>query len=204
MKRFLKINMLFLLISISIFAQNDAKQVLAALQDKYKTLNDFSVDFKQSVNDKVNVSGNLTYARENKLRVELNKSTIISDGKSIWNYNKSKNQVVINNSEGMDKSFFNVDKFLLYDYPSKCSIDLQKDNGKNVLVLTPATNGGVDFKKARIWVNQDNLVSKVSVEYVSGKSMQIDLSNYSVNKNIEDSKFSFSPPEGTKIIDLRK
>lgn len=203
MKSFLKLSVFLFLLTITLSAQNSAQDVLESLQNKYKSLNDFSVDFKQSVDNKVNIAGRLIYAKENKLRVELNKSTIISDGKSIWNYNKSKNQVVINNTDAATSSYFTIDKFL-YDYPSKSSIYIQQDNGKNVLVLTPKQNSGVDFKTAKIWINSDNLVSKVSIENLSGKETEIDLRNYSVNKNISDSKFSFSPPEGTKIIDLRK
>lgn len=203
MKSFLKLNVFLFLLTITISAQNSAKEVLESLQNRYKTINDFSVDFKQSVNNKSDFAGKLIYARENKIRIELNKSTIISDGKSIWNYSKSKNQVIINNTDATMGSYFSVDKFL-YDYPAKSSLDLQKDNGTNVLVLNSKENSGADFRTAKIWINSDNLVSRVSIENLSGKTIEVDLSNYSINKNIADSKFSFSPPEGTKIIDLRK
>ena len=31
-----------------------------------------------------------------------------------------------------------------------------------------------------------------------------ELSNYEINQNLADSQFSFTPPEGSKVIDLRQ
>lgn len=202
MKRFLNVS-LFLLIAVSLFAKSDGKEQLSAIQNKYKSVNDFSVNFQQSVNNKAGASGKLMYARGNKVRVELKNMTIISDGKSLWNYNAGKKQVVINNADGENQSFFTVDNFI-NQYPSKCNVSSEDDNGKSVLVLTPNKNSGLDFKKARIWAGQDNLITRISVENQTGTLMNIELSGYDLNKNIPDSKFSFSPPEGIKVIDLRK
>ena len=177
--------------------------MLDSVQKKYKSLTDFSADFKQSMNEKSSLKGKIFYSRGNKLRLELKNSTIISDGTILWNYNKGQKKVVINNASGSDPSFFTTDKFL-YDYPSKSGVTMEKEDNQEVLVLVPQKESNLNFKKAKIWVNQDYLIIRISVENLSGTNMNLQFSNYNLNRNLPESMFTFSPPEGTNIIDLRK
>jgi len=202
MKNLLILTVLMLFVSITIYSQNDPKELLESVRSKFNSFEDMGADFKQSSNNKVNLKGRVNYAKGNKFRVDLQNSIIISDGKTVWNYNKAKNQVIINNSDS-GASFLSINNFLYY-YPSKCSLSISREEGKNVLLLTPVKESGLDFSKASIFVNKDNLISKVIIETVSGKPTIFELSEYSINKNIPDSKFTFTPKEGTKVIDFRK
>jgi outer membrane lipoprotein carrier protein len=192
-----------LLLVISVSAQEKGKEFLDAVQKKYKSINDFSADFKQSVNEKTSLKGKIFYSRGNKLRLELKNSTIISNGTVLWNYNKGQKKVVINNASASDPSFFTTDKFL-YDYPSKSSVTMEKEDNQDVLVLVPQKESNLNFKKAKIWMNLDYLIIRISVENLSGTNMNLQFSNYNLNKNLPESVFTFSPPEGTNVIDLRK
>jgi outer membrane lipoprotein-sorting protein len=127
----------------------------------------------------------------------------MSDGTTLWNYNKNQKKVVISKVSSTDPVYFSIDKFL-YEYPSKSNVSSEKENNQDVLVLVPKKGTNLDFKKARIFVNRDNLVSKITIENLSGTTMDFHLSDFKLNQNLPDSKFSFSPPEGTNIIDLRK
>lgn len=202
MKTLTKFLILAVFLSMSVYAQKSAKEQLADIQNKYKSAKDFSVEFNQSLNNQSGTSGRMMYSKGNKLRVELKNMTIISDGKTVWNYNNSKNQVIVNNADNGSESFFTIDNFL-NDYPSKCTVTSEDDNGKQVLVLTPNKNSGISFKKAKIWIGNDNVIERIIVENSKG-TMNVNFSGYSFNKNIPDSRFSFSAPEGTKVIDLRK
>ena len=177
--------------------------MLGSIQKKYKSLTDLSADFKQSTNEKTSLKGKIFYSKENKLRLELKNSTIISDGTLLWNYNKGQKKVVINNASESDPSSFSINKFL-YDYPSKSDVSLEKEDNQDVLVLVPKQGSNLDFKKARIFISRDNLVVRILLENLSGTTMNFQLSNYKLNQNLPESKFTFSPPEGTNIIDLRK
>ena len=86
-----------LLFVVSVSAQDKGKDILDAVQKKYKSINDLSADFKQSTNGKASLNGKIFFSKGNKLRLELENSTIISDGTVIWNYNKGQKKVVINN-----------------------------------------------------------------------------------------------------------
>jgi outer membrane lipoprotein-sorting protein len=81
---------------------------------------------------------------------------------------------------------------------------LEKENNHNVLLLVPQKDNDMNFKKTRIRVNQDNLIIEVSIENLSGTITNLQFSNYKLNQNLLESKFIFSPPEGTNVIDLRK
>jgi chaperone LolA len=195
-----------ILISILVFsvsAQDKGKNFLDSVQIKYKSITDLSADFKQSISGKTSINGKIYYSKGNKFRLELKNSTIISNGITLWNYNKGQNKVVINNASGSDPSSFTIEKFL-YDYPSKSSVTLEKENNQNVLVLVPQNDSKMNFKKTKILVNQEYLIIQVNVENLSGTITTFQFSNYKLNQNITESRFSFSPPEGTSVIDLRK
>lgn len=192
-----------LLFVVSVSAQDKGKDFLDAVQKKYKSLNDLSADFKQSTNGKASINGKIFFSKGNKLRLELKNSTIISDGTILWNYNKGQKKVVINNASGSGPSSFTIDKFL-YDYPSKSDVTLEKEDNLDVLVLVPQKDNNMNFKKTKIWVNQDYLILEVSIENLSGTITNIQFSNYKLNQNLPESRFTFSPPEGTNVIDLRK
>jgi outer membrane lipoprotein carrier protein len=203
MRSILKTLCMILVFISSVTAQDKGKDFLQNVQKKYKSTNDISADFKQSISEKAVQTGKIFYSKGNKLRLELKSSTIISDGTIIWNYNRSQKKVVINNASSSDPSFFSMDQ-LLYDYPSKSNITLENENNDKFLLLIPQKESELNFKKVRIWVNNDFLIMRISIENLSGNIINFLFSDYKLNQNLPASKFTFSPPEGTNIIDLRK
>jgi chaperone LolA len=186
-----------------VLAQGKHKDILDAVQKKYKSVNDLSAGFKQSMNDKPSLNGKIYYSKGNKLRLELKNSTIISDGTVTWNYNKPQKKVVINNTSATDPSSFSIDKFL-YDYPSKSTVTFENEDFHNVIVLEPRKGSNLNFKKVRIIVDQDYLITRVSIENIPSGITNLQFSNYKLNQNLSDTTFTFSPPVGANIIDLRK
>ena len=202
-KYFSKAIILTFILAFSVLAQDNAEGLLNSVQKKYKSINNISADFKQSLNGKGGITGKLYYSKGNKFRLELKNSTIISDGTTLWNYNKGQKKVVINNTSSSDPSSFTIENFL-FDYPSKSNVTLEKENNRNILVLVPREEKKMNFKQTKIWVNSDYLITQVNIENLSGTITNFQLSNYKLNQNLPDSIFSFSPPEGINVIDLRK
>jgi outer membrane lipoprotein carrier protein len=194
---------LVFILTLSVLAQDNGKDLLDSVQKEYKSINNFIADFKELLNGKDGITGNIYYSKGNKFRLELKNSTIISDGTTLWNYNKRQKKVVINNTSSSDPSSFTIENFL-FDYPSKSDVTLEKENNRKVLVLIPQEEKKMNFKKAKIWVDPDYLITKVSIENLSGTITNFQLSNYKLNQNLPDSRYTFSPPEGTNVIDLRK
>ena len=177
-------------------------KLLKELQNHFKSTNDFSADLVQLNNGKVNLEGKLFFKKENNIRLELKNLIIVSDGKTNWNYNKRLKKVIISDYDENDPSVLSL-KRIIFDYPSKCKVSETVEKGENVLVLKPKTDSGINADLIKIWTNKENDVSRISASQSSGNNIEVRFSNYKLNAGIPDSKFSFTPPQGTKVIDLR-
>lgn len=181
--------------------QDDANHKLKALQEKFNSLKDFSVDFSRTSNSKKDLSGKMFYKSKNKIRLEMQNTIVVSDSKSIWNFNKKDNKVFITNTDDDSQSFLSLDK-LVNQYPSECKVKIIKVDAREVIELTPGSSN-LQFIKILMWTNSDNLLSKVIIEDQAIGKMELNFTGYKLNSNITDSKFSFTPPEGSTVIDLR-
>ncbi len=88
------------------------------------------------------------------------------------------------------------------EYPKKSDVSIENENGKDVIVLKPKPNSGLNFNSVRLWINEENLVEKLRIEQ-GGSKTEVSVSNYVINRDIPDSRFSFTPPQGAQVIDLR-
>lgn len=181
--------------------QQDANQKLKSLQEKFNSLKDFSVNFSRSANSNKDLSGKMFYKSKNKIRLEMQNTIVVSDSKSIWNFNKKDNKVFITNADDDSQSFLSLDK-LVNEYPSECKINLIKIDSREILELTPGSSN-LQFDKILMWTNNENLLSKVIIEDQRIGKMELNFAGYKLNSNIADSKFTFTPPEGSTVIDLR-
>ena len=126
---------------------------------------------------------------------------IISNGTTSWNYSKKENKVIISSVDEESEGIFSVKK-LIYEYPSQCELSLEDEGGQKILTLVPSSTS-LSFNYLKLYVNSDNLISKVLLSEGAGSLSLVNISDYVLNKNIPDSKFSFTSPEGCKVIDLR-
>ncbi len=194
------ITFLFVFIS-SLFALESGEELVKLLQNKFNTISDLSADFHQTSNGKVTLAGKIFYAKVNKMRLELKSLTIVSDGKTNWSYNKKEKKVIISNYDPDDPSIISLKK-IINDYPSHCTLTIEKDGNTNILNLIPSKSK-LSFKNAKIYISSDNLIQKINLTDQNNNRVQIEFSNYELNKDISTSTFTFTPPKGSKVIDLR-
>jgi len=199
------INTLFLLILLLstklVIAQNDPNQLLEAVQEKFNALTDLSANLSQSVNGSVNVQGKVYFKKENKIRFEFTNILIVSDGETNWNYNEKENKVIISSYDEEDAGLLSIER-IIFDYPDECELSTYMIDDQVVLKLVPQTST-FNFNSVKLWIADDNLVSRVLIDDPAAGLVQIDLTKYSIDKILPDSKFTFTPPEGSKVIDLR-
>ena len=197
-----------LLLSTALNAQS-ASDILTKVQNKFNAINNFSASFIQTYNKTpgqtgVKVTGKFFYKKKNKFNVELSAVNIISDGVTVWNYNKSLNRVVISNLE-KDPTSFSLEKFI-FDYPPQCVTKLIKDesfkNGDDLLELVPKNNN-LQFKKARILVSYDGMISKLEITDYIDVQYVFQFNDIKFNQELPSTKFTYSSPKGIQIIDLR-
>ncbi len=191
---------LSMFLSVYVFAQDNTNELLNAVQSKYNSINTLTANFSKSSGSKEDFSGKIYLKKENKLRIELKNNTIITDGETFWNYNKKENKVIINNYDESEPSELSLNNFIQV-YPSKSNVSSGEEGNYKTLTLVPKS-AELNFTSAKLYINNDDLVEKVIVDSNSGKST-IRLSDYKLNQDIPDSEFTYSPPKGIKVIDLR-
>ena len=172
----------FLVFDSNLFSQSDGKELLEQLRSKFDSIQDLSAKFVQKTNGK-------------------NTLIIVSNGNTSWSYNKKENKVIISNYDDTDPGVFSIDE-IVYKFPSHCDVTSRVDNGERILTLTP-NSYTYNFDSIELWLNKDNLISKVLISDSMIGKIEILFSDYDLNQNLADSEFSFVPPEGSKVIDLR-
>jgi len=169
------------ILAVNIFAAGNGDELLRSIKNKYDSVSDMSADFQKATNGKADFSGKIFFKKENKVRLELKNLTIVSDGKTNWNYNKKDNKVIISEYNDEDPSILSFNE-VLFDYPEKCNIAFESENGTDILVLTPKQSSNLNFNKMKLWINPENLVSKVQINDPQNGIIELTISNYQLNK----------------------
>lgn len=202
-----RVLIIFFLFAPLAYAQSPA-EMIKKIQSKFNSINNFTANFSQNFfnkdgNEQGKANGKFTYKKKNKFVVELKNQTIVSDGETIWNFDKKFNRVVVSYLSD-DPTSFSLEKFV-FDYPPLCKAKIVKDNSDSndfILELTPKDND-LQFKLVRIWKNTENLISKMELVDVGDMKYAFTFSDIKVNQSIADQVFTFNAPKGTKVIDLR-
>jgi outer membrane lipoprotein-sorting protein len=197
-----KLCVVLLFFFTTLFAQDKAGVLLKAVQDKFETIEDLSANIRQSTGGKESLSGKIFYKEENKFYLELKNLNIVSNGSTVWNFNKKENKVIINEFDDSDPSALSLSE-IINEYPEESNLTYQSANGKDILVVVPKPGSDLNFERAKLWISKDNLIEKISIERTSSGDIVVELSNYKLNQNLSDTKFTFIPPEGSTVIDLR-
>lgn len=194
------LSLIILFYSTVSFTQS-AESVLKSLQSKFDSITDLSADITQKSNGKSSLSGKLFFKKENNLRLELGNQTIIADGTTSWNYNKKDKKVIISNYDENGAGLLSIN-YLVYDYPKNCDLSLSSEGSKTVLILKPKSKRN-SLGEVKLVINKDNLIEKTYITNQSTGTMEVNFSNYKLNQNLSDSKFTFTAPEGTTVVDIR-
>ncbi len=187
--------------STPVIAQTDGAKLLEAIQEKFNEITDLSATFTQSVNRATKLTGKIFYKKYNKIKFELDNLIIVSDGGTNWNYNKKENKLIISSYDEDDPGLFSLEN-IIFKYPEECEITAYIDDNQEVLMLMPKTSL-LNFNSVKLWINNSSLIVKALVDDPTAGIVQFDLNNYKLNQDLPDSEFTFTQPEGSKVIDLR-
>jgi outer membrane lipoprotein carrier protein len=192
-------------------AGDETETIVKKLQKKYDSIRDASVTYVQHVQFGVtkseqNFSGSLVMKKENKYRIEMEQQTIVTDGKSVWSFNKSNNQLLIDKYKDDPKSF--SPEKVLVNLPGNYNaavIGKEKigDEEYSILKLTPKQDK-FNFKWMKVWVDpKDWLMKKIQVLDISDNLMTYTLHEIKINQGVLDTIFQFVTPDSAEVIDLR-
>ncbi len=195
----------FFLVSFQILYAQSGAESLKKIQNKFNSITDFTANFiqtdcKSSVKNSVALKGKIYYKKKNKFVVELKNQLIVSNGEFIWNYNQKQKQVIISYLSD-EPTVYSIEK-IIYNYPSLCSIKLTKKDNEEIIQLIPK-EGMLDLKDIKIWKDNNNMISKLEVTDIGDMCYFIQFEDITINQNIPDNKFTFNPPKGIRVVDLR-
>lgn len=186
-------------------------EVLQNVKRKYDSIKDAELRFSQRVKFAVakleqSVSGTLFLKKENKYRVELDDQTIVTDGVTVWSYSAADKQVLVDNFR-KDERMLSPEKILTGTPSDFHSTILGREvvKGKPTVRLKLVPNDDQSFVQVlRLWVDETTwFISKVEVVDAGGKETTYIVSNVNVNIGLEDSRFTYTIPEGVEVVDLR-
>ncbi|MDI6765602.1 MAG: outer membrane lipoprotein chaperone LolA [Bacteroidota bacterium] len=201
----------FLVILVDAYAGDDAGTVIKKLEKKYDSIRDASITFTQSIEfgvtkAKQTFDGKLMMKKGNRYRIELEQETIVTDGKSVWLFNKLNNQTLIDKYKE-DPASFTPDKVLVNVPMNYNAVLLGKekidDKDMSILKFTPK-NEKIKIKWMKVWIDKEQwLMKKIQLLDAGNNLITYLVKELKINTGIPDSQFQFVAPAGVDVIDLR-
>jgi chaperone LolA len=197
--------LLFFVIPVFVYSQT-ANEVIKNLQDKFAQTKTLQAEFSQSIyspqSEKPTIfKGKFYYKKENSFSINLSSRDIVSDGISVWNFDKKQNKLVISPFE-TGNTAFSLNE-IINSYPQKCKLTLVKKNGSEFVIKSVPNDSFYSFKEAYLTINSSYLLSKMEIVDFNNMKYIFELFSIETNKEISKAKFKFNPTDEMEVIDLR-
>jgi outer membrane lipoprotein carrier protein len=178
--------------------------VARTLQQRYRQVRTLSADFVQSTGN-TRLTGRLQ-VRGDAFRMTVGEQTLVTDGRTLWSYAPDDEQVVVQDYDAAQTGFSIGQLFT--DYlrvfravgATRATLDGVRHD---VLTLRPR-DAGSSVRDATLYVrSSDAIPTRVRVRDTNGTLHAFDLSRVQLNPSLPASTFTFTPPRGTEVVDLR-
>ncbi len=208
-----KLLILFLTVSAVSFAWQvpTIEEVTGNMQRRYEKIDNLVADFSQHVRFgfsklEQEFKGTLSMKKPNLYRVESEHQTLVTDGSTVWAYSPVNKQVVIDRYKENQNSI-TPDRFLMNLPESYYAtvLGVEREQQKTLVLLKLVPKDDRSFvKSAKLWVESGTwVVRRILVLDVNETETTYVIHALSINTNLKETKFSFSPPAGTEVVDLR-
>jgi len=191
--------------------QLSMNQVTENMQRRYEMIDNVVAGFSQQVklgfsNIEQRFIGTLTMKKPKMYRVESEHQTLVTDGSTVWAYSPANKQVVIDKYKENQNSI-SPDQFLL-NLPSEYYSTLlgrESEGTRSLLTVKLVPKDDRSFiRSVKLWVVEGTWdVRRIVIVDVNETETTYVIERLSLNTTINDTVFSFSPPPGTEIVDLR-
>jgi outer membrane lipoprotein carrier protein len=220
MKKFLTLFLAFGVIA-SLAAQDknptkndpEAKKILDAVSKKFKTYSSpqatFSYKVENAQGKALSTKKGTVTMKGTKYKVLMDGMVIISDGKTIWNYDKASNEVTVNNVDASGNAM-TPQKLLtnFYDKDFYYKYNGEKKESKKTfheIELTP-TDKNKPFHKVYLLIDKStNTISSARFLEKSGSRYVYSITSMKPSATVSDKDFSFDKAKypGVEVVDLR-
>lgn len=191
----------------------EAKKVLDAVSNKFKTFKAIQSSFTLKVEDaKGKVQGirkGTVFMKGPKYRVDLSGQDIFSDGKTIWTYDEASNEVTITSLDPSGTSITPQKLFTnFYDKDFLYKLNGEKNEAGKILQeieMTPVDKTKA-FHKVYLLVDKKNkTIYSTRVLEKNGNKYSYTVTSMNGNAPVKDATFVFDVNKypGVELVDLR-
>jgi chaperone LolA len=202
--------------SLSLLAQKndpEAKQVLDAVSSKFKTFKTVQANFTYKVENAqgkaISTKTGTIWMKGTKYKISFGGQEIISDGKTVWNYDKSAKEVTINSMDASSGSITPQKLFTnFYDNDFLYVMNGEKKVGAKTvqeIEMTP-TDKSKAFHKVYLQVDKSaKTIYSTKVLENGGNRYTYTVTNMKTNAAVADNMFVFEKSKypGVEEVDLR-
>lgn len=143
-------------------------------------------------------AGSLIVASDNKFNVILGDETFISNGDTLWTYNKKAAQVTIQNVKKMDLS--SLPSGILNQFLQKYTFVPRVENNSTVYEWAAENGTKSRFTNLKLWVNSKNLITKIeTIDNNSNVNTYI-FSSMVFNQKVSLKMFAFQIPKNVQVF----
>lgn len=137
-------------------------------------------------------------------RVKSGELEVYSDGKTVWQYNKTAKEVVVSPMSPVDDDLMNPASLLAnYSKTFRAKYIREEEDGTAIIDLQPVK--GKSFHKIRLFINsKTGLLKKVEQHNFDSSRGEYTVSNFR-NTKATDTDFTFSTQThpGVEVVDMR-
>lgn len=190
-----------------------ADEVADKVQATYQGFSDLQGVFLQRATNKLSgmtqeASGRLFLKWPGRMRWEYEKPEtrlFLIDGKTLWSYSPSERQAMAQDVSGALTTtpigiLFGMSS-LRRDFQVRPVVHAgTRDSPESLLELTPKGKD-LAFKRVILGVDRESfLIRRLTVFDLYGNTTTVELSKQTVNNDLQDELFRFSPPPGTEVV----
>lgn len=188
------------------------KSALKKLNKHYRQIETLKADFTEQfewamTGETVTRVGQVLITSDDRFRIETNDQLLVSDGIDIYRYNIVTQKVIIESVAGSSENM--LPRHLLLDFTDEFDavgieeLPVNKTKGFR-LDLVPENPQDVLLVDATIWASEEDLVlRRFKITDLNGNTTTYTFENISFDQPVDPSQFSFTPPEGAELFDLR-
>lgn len=190
-------------------AQKKAEDILDKTAKKTSSYTSFKIDFKYTLTntqEKLNeVQEGTIIVKGDKYKLEIAGQEIFSDGKTVWSYNPTTNEVMITSPSPEDEESINLTK-LLNNYKSSFKskyIKEEKKGDKTLHVIDMTPIKGKSYYKVRIKIDKaKQQVYSVTFYDRSNNVFTYSVKKFTPNVSAPDSMFTFDKKKHPGVVEV--
>lgn len=191
----------------------DADDIIGKVQKKYQSTKSIRIHFKEISRFKLTGTVNevdavLQMQGKERFRMESEDQVLVNDGNTFWRFNKLDNQVLVDYAKKDDQEVL-LNNFL-YEvkdhYFAQILAETKAAGGGNayVLKLTPKPSEQSVFTSIKVWVKDKSWeIERLIYTDYNDNETEYEIAKIEFNPDLGDATFTFTPPEGIQVIDLR-